>query len=97
MKLGLSCRMIAVVAPDELRRSVAILQECPASGILWAEAISMAPRPARKSRSVDALKRCNDDPAVVAAVARLFWADRKVGTRALVVTSRVCLAVPSFF
>jgi len=27
---------------------------------------------------VDALKKCNDDPYVVAAVAGLFWADRKV-------------------
>ena len=54
------------------------LQECPDSGPLWAESISMVPRPQRKSRSVDALKRCNDDPHVVAAVAALFWHDRKV-------------------
>ena len=117
------------------------LQDCPDSGILWAESIQMAPRPARKSRSgepqapggtlvagmrqelsmrapggpcstlqqrcsvrahspslpalpllpaltlmprlvprpsslppaVDALKKCNDNPYVVAAVANLFW------------------------
>jgi pre-mRNA-processing factor 6 len=54
------------------------LQECPASGALWAEAVATAARPARKSRSVDALKRCHDDPAVVAAVAGLFWQERKV-------------------
>lgn len=115
------------------------LQDCPDSGVLWAESINMAPRPQRKSRSgglpmllqasrrqrgpvrphgarqpgmsprftacqamgqpsiacatahsrhaslpaapapaVDALKKCNDDPHVVAAVAGLFWADRKV-------------------
>ena len=54
------------------------LQECPAAGILWAEAIAMAPRPARKARSVDALRRCDADPAVVAAVAGLFAADRKL-------------------
>ncbi|CAI7927557.1 unnamed protein product [Closterium sp. NIES-54] len=54
------------------------LQECPSSGRLWAEAIEMAPRPQRKSRSVDALKKCDHDAYVVAAVARLFWADRKV-------------------
>jgi pre-mRNA-processing factor 6 len=54
------------------------LQECPESGRLWAEAIATAARPQRKSRSVDALKRCNDDPYVVAAVASLFWGDRKV-------------------
>lgn len=54
------------------------LQDCPDSGPLWAETINMAPRPQRKSRSVDALKKCNDDPHVVAAVAALFWLDRKV-------------------
>jgi len=40
--------------------------------------VASAPRPQRKSRSVDALKRCGDDARVVAAVARLFWLDRKV-------------------
>ncbi|KAG2447955.1 hypothetical protein HYH02_006984 [Chlamydomonas schloesseri] len=54
------------------------LQDCPTSGLLWAEAISMAPRPARKTKATDALKRCDNDPHVVAAVAQLFWADRKV-------------------
>ena len=40
----------------------------------------MAPRPARKAKSLDALKECPDDPHVVAAVAQLvFWSDRKVG------------------
>lgn len=53
------------------------LQACPHSGRLWAEAILTAPRPARRSTSVDALKRCNDDPHVVSAVAALFAADRK--------------------
>jgi pre-mRNA-processing factor 6 len=38
----------------------------------------MAPRPQRKSRSADALKRCDHDAYVVAAVAQLFWSDRKV-------------------
>ncbi|GBF98664.1 hypothetical protein Rsub_11658 [Raphidocelis subcapitata] len=54
------------------------LQELPASGALWAEAIAAAPRPQRKTKSADALKRCDQDPAVVSAVAQLFWADRKV-------------------
>ena len=54
------------------------LQECPTSGVMWAENVAMAPRPQRKARSVDALKRCHDDPFVVAAVAGLFWQDRKV-------------------
>ena len=38
----------------------------------------MAPRPARKSRSADALKRNDKDPHIIAAVAMLFWNDRKV-------------------
>ena len=54
------------------------LQECPASGQLWAEAVAMAPRPARRARSVDALKRCNDDPHIIAAIAQLAWHDREV-------------------
>jgi pre-mRNA-processing factor 6 len=53
------------------------LQECPASGALWAEAVALAPRAARKAVSVDALRRCDADPAVVACVAGLFAADRK--------------------
>ena len=53
------------------------LQACPRSGKLWAEAILTAPRPSRRSTSVDALKKCDDDPFVVSAVASLFAADRK--------------------
>ena len=54
------------------------LQECPTSGILWAEAIFMEPRPQRKTKSVDALKRCEHDPQVLLAVSKLFWAERKI-------------------
>lgn len=54
------------------------LQECPNSGILWAASIEMVPRPQRKSKSMDALKKCDHDPHVIAAVAKLFWHDRKV-------------------
>ena len=51
--------------------SLPAMQECPASGILWAEAIFMESRPQRKTKSVDALKRCEHDPHVLLAVARL--------------------------
>lgn len=54
------------------------MQECPASGILWAEAIFMENRPQRKTKSVDALKRCEHDSHVLLAVARLFWSERKI-------------------
>ncbi|KAL8142470.1 hypothetical protein V2J09_015502 [Rumex salicifolius] len=54
------------------------LQECPDSGILWAASIEMVPRPQRRTKSMDAYKKCKDDPHVIAAVAKLFWQDRKV-------------------
>ncbi|KAI9004399.1 PRP1 splicing factor, N-terminal-domain-containing protein [Hyaloraphidium curvatum] len=54
------------------------LQECPSAGALWAEAILMEPRPLRKSKSADALKKCENDAHVVCVIARLFWAERKV-------------------
>jgi len=48
------------------------LQDCPKSGILWAAAVEMETRAAKKARSVDALKRCDQDPHVILAVAKLF-------------------------
>jgi pre-mRNA-processing factor 6 len=54
------------------------LQECPASGALWSLAIWAEPRPQRKSRSADALKKTSDNPILICAVARLFWAESKI-------------------
>lgn len=54
------------------------LQECPSSGLLWSMAIWSEPRPTRKARSVDALKKCDNDAKVICTVARLFWAERKI-------------------
>ena len=70
------------------------LRECPDSGLLWAEQVRSASRPQRKSRSVDALKRCGDDCNVVAAVARLFWIDRKLD-KARTWFHRVCTLDPN--
>ncbi|KAJ3198693.1 hypothetical protein HDU82_001110 [Entophlyctis luteolus] len=53
------------------------LQECPTSGLLWAEAILSESRPQRKARSKDALLKCENDPAVLVTVARLFWSEGK--------------------
>jgi len=53
------------------------LQECPTSGELWAESIFLEGRPQRKSKSVDALKKCEHDPHVLFAVSKLFWSERK--------------------
>ena len=54
------------------------LQECPDSGLLWAEEVRTAPRPARRGKSMEALKRCDNDPHVITAVAALFVDERKV-------------------
>lgn len=54
------------------------LQECPKSGILWAEAIFMESRSQRKTKSVDALKKCEHDPNVLLAVSKLFWCEHKI-------------------
>ncbi|KAG7093896.1 hypothetical protein E1B28_007534 [Marasmius oreades] len=54
------------------------LQECPSSGLLWSMMIWSEPRPQRKTRALDALKKSNDNPLIICAVARLFWAERKL-------------------
>ncbi|CAK9294730.1 unnamed protein product [Gordionus sp. m RMFG-2023] len=54
------------------------MQECPNSGKLWAESIFMESRPHRKTKSVDALKRCEHDVRVLLAVSKLFWCERKL-------------------
>jgi pre-mRNA-processing factor 6 len=54
------------------------MQECPASPLLWSLAIFMEAPQQRKGRSVDALKKAGEHPAVIVAVARLFWGERKI-------------------
>ncbi|ORX36867.1 PRP1 splicing factor, N-terminal-domain-containing protein [Kockovaella imperatae] len=54
------------------------MQECPTSPLLWSLAIFMEAPQQRKGRSVDALKKAGEHPAVIIAVARLFWAERKI-------------------
>ena len=46
------------------------LQECPNSGLLWAEAIFMESRPQRRTKSIDALKKCEHDPHVLLAISK---------------------------
>lgn len=53
------------------------LQECPTSGRLLAEQINLVPRPQRKTKSAEALKKANDDAVLIAAVARIFWSERR--------------------
>ncbi|KZT55498.1 putative pre-mRNA splicing factor prp1 [Calocera cornea HHB12733] len=54
------------------------LQDCPSSGVLWSMAIWAEPRASRKRISVDAIKKCNDDPLVILSVARMFYSDRSI-------------------
>jgi pre-mRNA-processing factor 6 len=54
------------------------LQDCPNSGLLYSQSIWYEPRPQRKARGADALKKCNNDPRVIVTVARLLWAERKL-------------------
>lgn len=71
-------------------------QEVPKSGLLWVEQIwHLEPRTQRKPRSLEAIKKVDNDPALFVAVARIFWADRKLDKaqnwfeRALVLDSDV--------
>jgi pre-mRNA-processing factor 6 len=40
--------------------------------------IMAEPRPLRRGKSVDALKKVGEDPTILCTVARLFWAERKI-------------------
>jgi len=53
------------------------LQECPTSGIMWAKAIELEPKQGQNAKSVDALKKCENDAHVIVSVAKLFWRDGK--------------------
>lgn len=53
------------------------IQQCPRSGLLWSQAITMTTRQQRKEKCFDALKFSNNDPFVMCAVAQLFWAGHR--------------------
>ena len=55
------------------------LQECPTSGLLWSESIwHLEPRTQRKPRSLEAIKKVENDPTLFVTVARVFWGERKL-------------------
>ena len=55
------------------------LQNIGTSGILWSESIwYLEPRTQRKPRSLEAIKKCENDPALFVTVARVFWGERKL-------------------
>ena len=53
------------------------LQECPDSGLLWADEIATASKPAKKGKSLEAIKRNDNDPHIVLALANFFADDHK--------------------
>ncbi|KAJ5585373.1 uncharacterized protein N7459_005173 [Penicillium hispanicum] len=55
------------------------LQEVPASGLLWSESIwHLEPRAQRKARSLEAIKKVENDPILFITVARIFWGERRL-------------------
>ncbi|KAJ5172343.1 hypothetical protein N7492_004936 [Penicillium capsulatum] len=55
------------------------LQEVPASGLLWSENIwHLEPRAQRKARSLEAIKKVDNDPILFITVARIFWGERRL-------------------
>ncbi|CRG84645.1 Pre-mRNA-splicing factor prp1 [Talaromyces islandicus] len=54
-------------------------QEAPQSGLLWAESIwFLEPRTHRKPRSLEAIKKVDNDPILFITVARIFWDERRL-------------------
>ncbi|KAI9368945.1 PRP1 splicing factor, N-terminal-domain-containing protein [Aspergillus egyptiacus] len=55
------------------------LQEVPSSGLLWSESIwNLEPRAQRKARSLEAIKKVDNDPILFITVARIFWGERRL-------------------
>ncbi|XP_077660264.1 U4/U6-U5 snRNP complex subunit PRP6 [Aspergillus fumigatus Af293] len=55
------------------------LQEVPTSGLLWSESIwHLEPRAQRKARSLEAIKKLENDPILFITVARIFWGERRL-------------------
>ncbi|PGH19065.1 hypothetical protein AJ79_00099 [Helicocarpus griseus UAMH5409] len=55
------------------------LQEVPNSGLLWTESIwHLEPRTHRKPRSLEAIKKVDNDPILFVTVARIFWGERRL-------------------
>lgn len=55
------------------------LQEVPDSGLLWSESIwHLEQRRQRKPRSLEAIKKVENDPILFITVARIFWGERRL-------------------
>lgn len=51
------------------------LQECPESGKLWAEEIKITEKAMQKSRSNDAIRKCQRDPDLLIQIGTMFYHD----------------------
>ena len=68
------------------------LQECPSSGLLWAEKIMhLESRTQRKPRALEAIKKVEKDPQLFVVVARIFWSERRLDKAATWFTKAVVL------
>ncbi|CAG8144180.1 unnamed protein product [Penicillium salamii] len=55
------------------------IQEVPSSGLLWSENIwFLEPRASRKARSLEAMKKCENDSVLFIAIGRIFWSERRL-------------------
>ena len=55
------------------------LQECPTSGLVWAERIwHLEARTQRKPRILEAISKAEHDPILSVTAARIFWSERKL-------------------
>jgi pre-mRNA-processing factor 6 len=55
------------------------LQDVPNSGLLWSESIwHLEPRTQRKPKSLEAIKKVDNDPILFVTVARIFWMERRL-------------------
>ncbi|KAH7026407.1 PRP1 splicing factor [Microdochium trichocladiopsis] len=51
----------------------------PNQGILWSEKIwHLTPRPQRKNKALEGIKEVDSDPALLTAVGRIFWGERRL-------------------
>lgn len=67
------------ISKSQARALVAkAVQECPTSGILWSDLISMESRTQQRPRAIDALRKTDSDPYLLTTIARIFWTERKL-------------------
>ncbi|KAF7116079.1 hypothetical protein CNMCM5793_004000 [Aspergillus hiratsukae] len=60
------------------------LQEVPTSGLLWSESIwHLEPGAQRKARTMEAIKKVDNDPIVFITAARIFWGAERALEKAM--------------